>query len=203
MRDQENILSVAKLLPDYMGFIFYPKSKRFVGNEFIIPKTLPKSIKRVGVFVNETSKEIIRLSQKHKLDFIQLHGSETVQQCYELKENGLGLIKVFSVDKYFNFAAVKPYEKIANYFLFDTKSGNYGGTGKAFDWSILKQYDQQIPFFLSGGLSVSNIQHTKDLLKMNLHAFDVNSSVELEPGIKEIPSLKEIKLEIIKLLHNL
>lgn len=203
MRDAENILRVVELQPDYMGFIFYPKSKRFVGNQFEMPESLPTNIKRVGVFVNELTKEILRLSTKHSLDFIQLHGNESVQQCGELKESGLGLIKVFSIDKHFDFKEIKPFEKIADYFLFDTKGENYGGTGRVFDWNILKQYDQQIPFFLSGGLSVSNISQTKDLLKMNLHAVDVNSSVEVVPGIKEISSIKEIKLELIKLHHNL
>lgn len=193
MRDSENILKVSELHPDYMGFIFYAKSKRFVGNEFRIPDQLSKGIKRVGVFVNETTDKIIALAKTHSLDFIQLHGNESVSQCAELKQNKLGVIKVFSVDAQFDFLEIVPFKKVVNYFLFDTKSDSYGGTGKSFDWNLLNQYDQEIPFFLSGGLSISNIEQTKDISKMNLHAFDFNSGVELSPGLKDVDKMTELK----------
>jgi phosphoribosylanthranilate isomerase len=193
MRDPENILQVSELHPDYMGFIFYPKSKRFVGTEFQIPEQLPKEIKRVGVFVNETTDNILALAKAHSLDFIQLHGNESAKQCVELKQNSLGVIKVFQVDAQFDFSEIDPYKKVVNYFLFDTKSTSYGGTGKSFDWNLLKQYDQEIPFFLSGGLSISNIEKTKEMNKMNLHALDINSGVEISPGLKAIEKIKELK----------
>ncbi len=193
MRDQENILQVGELLPDYMGFIFYPKSKRFVGDEFRIPDKLPRSIKRVGVFVNEGTTKILALAKAHNLDVIQLHGSEPVSQCAELKSNNLGVIKVCSMDDQFDFLKTAPYKRVVNYFLFDTNSDSYGGTGKTFDWNLLNNYDQEIPFFLSGGLSISNIGQTRDIRKMNLHAFDVNSGVELSPGVKDIHKLIGLK----------
>ena len=193
MRDSENILKVSELQPDYMGFIFYAKSKRFVGNAFRIPDQLSKDIKRVGVFVNETTDKILTLAKTHSLDFIQLHGSEPVSQCAELKQNNLGVIKVFSVDAQFDFLEIVPYKKGVNYFLFDTKSDRYGGTGKTFDWNLLNQYDQEIPFFLSGGLSVENSQGIKILHGMNLHALDVNSGVEISPGQKDIEKIKGLK----------
>ena len=193
MRDSENILKVSELQPDYMGFIFYAKSKRFVGNAFRIPDQLSKDIKRVGVFVNETTDKILALAKTHSLDFIQLHGNEPVSQCAELKQNNLGVIKVFSVDAQFDFLEIVPYKKVVNYFLFDTKSDRYGGTGKTFDWNLLNQYDQEIPFFLSGGLSVENSQGIKILHGMNLHALDVNSGVEIFPGQKDIEKIKGLK----------
>ncbi len=193
MREQENILQLGELLPDYMGFIFYPKSKRFVGDAFRIPDKLPRSIKRVGVFVNEPTNKILALAKTHNLDVIQLHGSEPVSQCAELKNNNLGVIKVCSMDDQFDFLKMTPYKSVVNYFLFDTNSNSYGGTGKTFDWNLLNNYDQEIPFFLSGGLSISNIEQTRDIRKMNLHAFDFNSGVELSPGVKDIHKLIDLK----------
>ncbi len=190
MRDPENILQVAKGHPDYMGFIFYSKSKRYVGDNFKIPPQLDKNIKRVGVFVNESTEKMLELAQIHKLDFIQLHGGEPMSQCVELKQKKLGVIKVFSIEEGFDFLNVAPYKKVVDYFLFDTKSDGYGGAGKIFDWNLLTRYDQEIPFFLSGGLSVVNIQRAKNLVYRNLHAFDVNSGVEILPGLKSIDKLK-------------
>jgi phosphoribosylanthranilate isomerase len=190
MRDPENILQVAELHPDYMGFIFYSKSKRHVGDNFKIPPQLDKIIKRVGVFVNESTEKIVELALVHNLDFIQLHGNEQMSQCVELKQKKLGVIKVFSMEEGFDFLNVAPYKKVVDYFLFDTKSDRYGGTGKTFDWNLLGRYDQEIPFFLSGGLSAVNIQRAKNLVYRNLHALDVNSGVEILPGLKSIDKLK-------------
>jgi len=192
MRDPDNILQVAELHPDYMGFIFYEKSKRFVGSDFKIPVQLDKSIKRVGVFVNESTGKILELAEVHNLDFIQLHGNESINQCVELKKIGLGVIKVFSINEHFIVTEVTPYRNGVDYFLFDTQSDNYGGSGKAFDWNLLKGYDLDIPFVLSGGLSASNIQSAKDIESVNLHAFDLNSGVEISAGVKGVEKLKEL-----------
>ena len=186
MRDPENILAVASLRPQYLGFIFYPKSPRFVGESFDIPGNLPASIKRVGVFVNEANAVIIAKSRSLKLDLAQLHGHESPAQCDELKAAGLGVIKVFSIDDDFNFDLIKPYRKVVNYFLFDTKGKYYGGNAKTFNWEILGKYDQEVPFFLSGGLSPDNVNTLGDIQRMNLHALDLNSGVEISPGLKDL-----------------
>ena len=110
----------------------------------------------------------------------------------ELKQDGLDVIKVFSIDAQFDFLKTVPYKNMVDFFLFDTKSDGYGGTGKSFDWSLLNQYDQEIPFFLSGGLSILNIEQTKNIRKMNLHAFDFNSGVELSPGLKSVERIIEL-----------
>jgi len=193
MRDPENILQVAELRPDYMGFIFYGKSKRFVGDDFDIPPRLNGDIKRVGVFVNETTAKMEDLATKHRLELIQLHGNESVEQCLELKESGRKVIKVFSIDNKFQFGQTKPFRQVADYFLFDTKSETYGGTGKSFDWKLLERYDQEVPFFLSGGLSSTNVKDVKNLSGMNLHALDVNSGVELSPGLKDIEKIGQLQ----------
>ena len=192
MREPENITAVASLRPQYLGFIFYPKSPRFVGESFDIPGNLPASIKRVGVFVNEANAIILAKSPSLKLDFAQLHGSESPAQCDELKATGLGVIKVFSLDDDFNFDVTKAYREVVDYFLFDTKGKYYGGNAKAFNWETLRQYDQEVPFFLSGGLSPDNVNTLGDIQKMNLHALDLNSGVEISPGLKDIEKIKTV-----------
>jgi len=184
MRDYENIMDIGSLLPTYLGFIFYPSSPRFVCNDFRIPQTLPSSIKRVGVFVNESKGNIISKSQWVGFDHVQLHGNESPQQCRALKAKGLKVIKVFSIHEDFNFDTTLPYKKEVDYFLFDTKGKHPGGNAKTFNWNILKLYDQEIPFFLSGGLSPENVHEITDLKNMNIHALDLNSGVEMSPGIK-------------------
>lgn len=192
MREADNIMDVAALKPDYMGFIFYEKSKRFVGSNFSVPSKFPQDIKRVGVFVNEKTEKILDIVSKHKLDYVQLHGDEPPIVCMTLKTNRIGVIKVLSVDASFDFTTAKPYQEYSDFFLFDTKSETYGGTGKSFDWSLLKMYNEKIPFFLSGGISFDNIQDVRDLLNMNIHAIDVNSGVERIPGLKDVTKIKSI-----------
>ena len=192
MRDAENILSVASLAPQYLGFIFYTKSPRFVGDDFKIPSGMHSSIKRVGVFVNDSNETIVKKSKSLGLDLVQLHGNETPLQCEELKSTGLGVVKVFSIDDDFHFDNTKAYKEVVDYFLFDTKGKHYGGNAKTFDWRILNQYDQEIPFFLSGGLSPENINSLGDILKMNIHALDLNSGVEISPGLKDPARIKTV-----------
>ena len=192
MREPENIMAVASLRPQYLGFIFYPKSPRFVGESFDIPDNLPASIKRVGVFVNAANAVILAKSRSFKLDFAQLHGNESPAQCDELKATGRGVIKVFSLDDDFNFDVTKAYREVVDYFLFDTKGKYYGGNAKAFNWEILSKYDQEVPFFLSGGLSPDNVNTLGDIQKMNVHALDLNSGVEISPGIKDLEKIKTV-----------
>jgi len=191
MRDNKNILEVAALSPDFMGFIFYEKSKRYVGEIFFIPKEFPTDINRVGVFVNEKIETILKQVAKHQLNFVQLHGDESAEDCRVLKSK-TKVIKAFGIDEDFDFKILNEYKPYVDFFLFDTKTKNYGGTGKTFDWSLLKKYDQQIPFFLSGGLSLENIEEAKNINGLNLYGLDVNSKAELSPGFKDISILKSI-----------
>lgn len=192
MRDHNNIAQVASLSPDYLGFIFYPHSPRFVGWDFRVPQELPDIVKRVGVFVNETSEEILLRAKVVGFDHVQLHGNEPVSQCVELKEAGLKVMKVFSVGEDFDFHVTKEYKPVVDFFLFDTKGKYYGGNAKTFDWNILAQYDQEIPFFLSGGLSPENIEAVGNLSEMNVHALDLNSGVEASPGLKDAAKIETI-----------
>jgi len=121
MVHEANILAVGELNPDFMGFIFYPNSVRFVGKEFRIPDGLRPEILRVGVFVNQSVDEIVKLSRLHSLQFAQLHGNETPDVCEELKSKGVGVIKAFGVDDLFDFRQLEEYEPVVDYFLFDTQ----------------------------------------------------------------------------------
>lgn len=199
MKYPDNILEVGSLLPDYMGFIFWEKSARYFDE--VIP-ILPKSIQKVGVFVNATSEEILEKIKKHDLQAVQLHGNESVEFCESLKKKlpkGIDVIKVFSILDTFDFEILKPFEPVCDYFLFDTKGKLPGGNGTTFDWKVLEQYPSNKPFFLSGGIGTEELEDIKQVLKMNLpiYAIDVNSKFEIEPGLKDIERLKDIKIKII------
>jgi phosphoribosylanthranilate isomerase len=191
MRDARNIVEIGSLATDYMGFIFYKDSPRYVGSEFQIPTNLPNSVKKVGVFVNESLESILSLVKNHQLDFVQLHGDESVEVCQELKLAGISIIKVFRVDEEFDFSKTSAYSEVADYFLFDTKGKSYGGNAKKFDWKLLEGYDNKIPFFLSGGIDPENVDDILVLKHLNLHAIDVNSGVELSPGLKNVKKVSE------------
>ena len=109
MRDPQNIQDLVTVQPDFVGFIFYPKSPRYVGEEWdeSIVKSIPSSIKKIGVFVNESVEKINFLASKYQLDGIQLHGSETPEICQTIKDKNLLVLKAFSVDESFDFESIK------------------------------------------------------------------------------------------------
>jgi phosphoribosylanthranilate isomerase len=193
MRDAENILKVAALGVDYMGFICYEKSPRYVGEGFELPPGFPEEIRKVGVFVNADVEEMLSIGKRLKLDYFQLHGDESAQVCLRLKEEGFGVIKVFSIGDEFDFSMTEQYAAITDFFLFDTKGKYYGGNAQVFDWGQLNKYDQQVPFFLSGGLNPANVLKLSSLKGMNIHALDVNSGVEVSPGVKDVNKIKRLK----------
>lgn len=198
MKYPENIVEVGALLPDYMGFIFWEKSARYF--EGIIPE-LPKSIKKVGVFVDASLDEILKKIEKYDLQAVQLHGHESVEFCENLKKNIPNLtqvIKVFSILDTFDFQLLKPFEPVCDYFLFDTKGKLPGGNGSCFDWKVLEKYPSTQPFFLSGGIGLEEIEAVNEILKTNLplHAIDVNSKFEIAPGLKNIEKLKDLKIKL-------
>lgn len=186
MKYPENMLEVGALLPDYMGFIFWEKSARYFDG--ILPE-LPKSVKKVGVFVNATLEEILSKIEKYDLQAIQLHGEESSEFCEILKKNIpnlIDVIKVFPILNTFDFAILNSYENVCDFFLFDTKGKLPGGNGMTFDWEILKKYPSTKPFFLSGGIGLEEMDAVNEILKTNLpvYAIDVNSKFEIEPGLK-------------------
>lgn len=192
MKNPENIRELLELQPDFMGFIFYQKSKRFAEPELDQELLLqfPERTKKVAVFVDEEEDKIMEIVKKYDIKMIQLHGHESPAFCETLRRKGLTIIKVFSVGEAFDFKKLEPYLLHTDYFLFDTKGKEYGGNGVTFDWSILKEYKYDKPIFLSGGIGTENVTSIKDL-KIPVYAIDVNSKYETEPGVKNISLLKE------------
>jgi len=203
------------LQPDYLGFIFYEKSKR--NFEGIIP-TFPKIIKKTGVFVNEYLEIVVSLAEEYQLEAIQLHGEESVeyikelksqielsQELYQSEKSKLGkkkiveIIKVFGIKDQFDFDILKPFLEVVDYFLFDTKGNEKGGNGIHFNWQLLKNYPFSKPFFLSGGIGLDDVEKLQEILQSNLpiYGLDVNSKFEIEPGKKNIELLKKFKNNVI------
>ena len=193
MRVPTNIVDVSELEPDYLGFIFYPKSKRYVSDEDAgeIIKAVPAGIRKVGVFVNEIVPEIVKKVDLFGLDVLQFHGNESPGFCEELKSLGYTIVKAFGVDKSFDFDQLNGFNPHCDYFLFDTKSPAYGGTGIKFDWELLKGYDNSKPIFLSGGIGPNDAEAIQKINGLNIHALDINSKFETEPAFKDIALLKK------------
>ncbi len=240
MRDPQNIADLIQLPIDYIGFIFYEKSPRYVTSvpdfnaiDGVIsnhPVNTPM-IKKVGVFVNADMGFVIEKIKQFDLDVVQLHGKETPQYLSELNTSLRGVArneakqkneelkaaysklntseltsknssfiinhsslvevwKAFSVDETFDFETTKPYEHIADKFLFDTKTPQHGGSGQKFDWNILTHYAGETPFFLSGGISAADTEGVKKIAHPQLFGLDINSKFEIAPALKDIGLLK-------------
>lgn len=192
MRNSENVKALVELKPDYIGFIFYAKSKRFAEGELDkdIINNLPDSIKKVGVFVNESIDKIHTICQEYNLTFVQLHGDESVEDCIKMKSLNYKVIKAFGIDEDFNFDSLSVYEPYVDYFLFDTKTKDYGGSGQVYDWEVLKQYKGQKPYFLSGGIGEDNIDNAFEFQDERMQVLDLNSKFEIEAGLKNIDLLR-------------
>ncbi len=206
MREPENLQSLIALEPDFIGFIFYDKSKRFVAD---FPQIdIPLYIKKVGVFVNETIENVVEIVNEHKLDYVQLHGDESPnyiedlikshQKSNEIYESfQLGIIKAFSVDDNFDFNKTDAYQKECDFLLFDTKGKDYGGNGVKFNWSVLLNYKGETPYLLSGGISKNDVQQIKVFVDNSANkkcvGLDVNSGFEIQPGLKNLNDINEFK----------
>lgn len=206
-----NTQEVAKLQPDYLGFIFWEPSKRSFTTKMPI---IDPSIKKVGVFVDASLEEVIEKVKHYNLDAVQLHGKETPEYCNSLHQqvlvsnaqdvmlkqvqhDALEIIKVFSIKDDFDFSILKPYEEVCDYYLFDTKGKLPGGNGYTFNWSVLKNYPSSKPYFLSGGIGLENVKDVEKFLQgaesRFCYAIDINSKFETEPGLKNIEKLTKFK----------
>lgn len=197
MKYTENRQQVEKLNVDFLGFIFYVPSKRFIGETpeaGLFQSEKPK----VGVFVDENAFEIMGLAKNLGFEWVQLHGKENPKTCQMLKRQGLKIIKVFNVDENFDFASTEPYEKVSNFFLFDTRTKNHGGSGEKFNWQILEKYEGHIPFFLSGGIGPDDVENILKINHPKLTGVDLNSGFEDEPGVKNIEKLEKFINELKK-----
>ena len=195
MKYEENILELEALQPDYMGFLFYTGSKRFVDTE--IPE-IPKGVEKIGVFVNQDEKEIVKRVRSHELAGVQLHGEESPAYVDRLllllKDTDVKIIKAFPVGDSMDWEQLKLYEAACDYFLFDTKGKDRGGNGIQFNWELLSGYPLKKEYFLSGGIGPDDMEALKGFHKSGkaelCHAIDVNSRFELFPGMKDMEKLK-------------
>ena len=185
MRDAQNIRDVESLGVDWIGMIFWPKSKRYVAE---VPSYLPGHLKKVGVFVDSTLDDILQHISDYQLDIIQLHGQESPDFAKALKPHTI--IKAFNIEKADDLLQTEKYESIADYFLFDTKGKMVGGNGQKFDWSVLTTYQGKTPFLLSGGIGPEDVESVKSFHHPRCIGIDLNSRFESEPGFKDINQLK-------------
>lgn len=220
MREAENIREASQLDINLMGFIFYPKSKRYVSmlssRAGIIPDysperlvyavdqggkpnfIFPKHIKKVGVFVDDMPQNIITQIYNYDLDYVQLHGNESPVMIDNLRRSvdpdihpGLKIIKAISVSHVADIMKCKAYEGHVDLFLFDTKCITVGGSGHQFDWSVLQAYQGDTPFLLSGGIGPDDVLQLKSFHHPKWAGIDVNSCFETEPALKNIKQLQE------------
>lgn len=194
MRDADNIRAVEQLGVDYLGFIFWSKSKRYVSEP---PAYLPTRCKRVGVFVNALPDDILRLVNAYLLDAVQLHGQESPHyiECLRKKLLQCGdvpplLIKAFNIATPDDLDLTREYDTLVDYFLFDTKGKQAGGNGTQFDWSVLEHYHGQTPFFLSGGIGPDDAERILAFHHPQFRGIDLNSRFETAPGLKDINKLR-------------
>ena len=226
MRDAENIREVENMITNSLsesvalhsslftlhsslfliGFIFWPKSSRYVSKK---PDYLPTNCKRVGVFVDEDIETIRRIADDYALDYIQLHGHELPNYITQLTSHlspltSIKLIKAFNIAIKEDLEATKPYEGLVDYFLFDTKGKSVGGNGEKFDWSVLSAYDGETPYLLSGGIGPDDAERVKAFLTFHLSplpsnrcvGIDLNSRFELAPGLKDVAALRKFLNEL-------
>lgn len=199
MREKANIEQLVSLQPDFIGFIFYDKSPRYIGEELDeeFVRSIPKSIKKVGVFVNANPGYIQNMVKRFDLQYVQLHGNELPDICRTIRQKGVNVIKAFQVDENFNFAMLNNYKPFCDMFLFDTKGASFGGNGTTFDWSLLRRYDNEKPFLLSGGISLDNIEQVIELSRsQRIYGIDVNSQFEREAGLKDIDRVQQLIAKI-------
>ena len=212
LTQQSQIQELISLNVDFLGFIFYEKSPRYVLHHLSLKEIAEiPHFGKVGVFVNESIKAIVEITTESQLDIIQLHGNENEKFILQLKQilgNNIKIIKVIRIgNQSFDELqkTINQQPSTVNYLLFDTDSKAFGGTGKTFDWKILNEIEIPKPYYLSGGISLENIKNLQNFVKVNMRenktltklntpfALDINSKFEIEPGIKDLETIKTFK----------
>jgi len=175
---------------DFIGFIFYEKSLRYVQTTYSNGHS-----KKVGVFVNESVSNILEVVKSEALDYVQLHGSESIEFCRKIQKT-IPVIKAFGIHEGFQFSTLKDYTTHVSYFLFDTKTIHHGGSGNQFNWQLLENYNLETPFFLSGGINPESVENLKKFSHPKLVGIDINSGFENSPANKNIEQIKQFIDEI-------
>ncbi|MDF2551250.1 MAG: phosphoribosylanthranilate isomerase [Chryseobacterium sp.] len=194
----DQIQELISMNTDFLGFIFYEKSSRYVLNHLSLDEILKINHSgKVGVFVNENLDKLIEIAEKADLNFIQLHGDENNEFISELRKKLNPKIRIIKVIRIGNQSSDELQKNInrqlstINYLLFDTDSKAYGGTGETFNWNILNEIEIPIPYFLSGGISLENIKNI-ELINQKPFALDINSRFEMGPGNKDVEKIKKL-----------
>jgi phosphoribosylanthranilate isomerase len=201
MREPQNIAHVAALTPMMMGFIFYDKSPRYVGNlDPEIVRSLPAYVTPVAIFVNKSVDNIVEICNRYGITTVQLHGNESPQTCKALADKGFTVFKATSLTTKSDVARLKAYEGIVTLFVFDTKGtgGAKGGTGMKWDWSLLDNYKLSTPYLLSGGIGVDDVDKVVAAMRPGMVGIDLNSRFETAPGVKDITLLTRFILSLRK-----
>jgi phosphoribosylanthranilate isomerase len=196
MTELEQVKQLDALGADFAGFIFYPKSTRYVVRHLSGEQLRKAKLRlgKVGVFVNASYDEVIKQVDSYGLDMVQLHGDETPRFCEQLS-NYISVIKVFRLGENDPIDwLIRPYQDSCDMFLFDTEGVGYGGTGKKFNWDLLKQARIDKLFFLSGGIEPDDMEKLKlfanETVARKLFSIDINSKFELSPGVKDLKKVK-------------
>ncbi len=187
MRDASNIRAIEQAGPDWMGFIFYPSSPRYVSE---LPEYIPDSVTRVGVFVHPKFQDVIQHVKDFHLQAIQLHGKASPEMCQSFREKGIKVIRAVPVTETFVSETAEYVGKV-DYFLFDTPTLKFGGSGQSYDWSLLSRYPGPTPFLLSGGLSPDSVDSLQNFHHPCLVGYDINSGFEISPAIKDVAAVKK------------
>lgn len=200
MRDADNIRAVEALRDEFpidmMGFIFWPHSSRYVTER---PAYLPKKVKRVGVFVDETIENVLRITKEYSLDYIQLHGHESPDyiRALSVDASSPSIIKAFNIATTEDLKQTEPYEGLVDFFLFDTKGPSVGGNGQHFDWEVLSDYNGDTPFLLSGGIGPDDVEALSSLTSKKCIGIDINSRFELSPALKDVEAIRRFLSQLL------
>ncbi len=195
LREPENIRAIEEAGADWMGFIFHEKSPRIVPQ---CPDYMPKNAVRVGVFVHPTFGQIMQHVKDFGLKAVQLYGDVYPELCQKLREKGLIVVRALpargDIDK-----TTHPYRECVDYFLFDTPNQFlFGGTGHRYDFSVLRAYSGQVPFFLSGGIGPESLPDLAAFSHPMWAGIDVNSKFETTVAVKDAAKVKKF----IEDVHN-
>ncbi len=191
LTDKDNILAISKLNVDFCGFIFYPPSPRYVVDKLPDLNFLSSKTLKTGVFVNEEKTKIEYYLNSYNLDVLQFHGEEQANDIAYFRSKVKVLIKAFRMGGDFDFEITKSFQKVCNFFLFDTQSKRYGGSGQKFNWEILQNYNGKIPFLLSGGIKPEDADEILNLRHPQFAGIDLNSGFEIEKGVKDVKLLQQ------------
>lgn len=186
MKDPANASRISSLSIDYLGFVFYSGSPRYAGCNppAALFENIRPGVRKTAVFVDSSREDVISVCGKTGIDVVQLHGNEAPGYCKDLKKYGLTVIKAFNPGIFNDGKSLLFYSDVCDFFLFDSRTGGEGGSGKRFDWSSLNVLDTGKPFFLSGGIGPGDVPAILKIRNKDFYGIDINSRFETSPGIK-------------------